>query len=371
MSSILGVPMIDGIKMGIKINDRQYRNVLKALARYDGKHCEQITVGGKTKAQVLVNEFQGTYWLNIHCNPISFVTGQNVMGTTDAASIVDIWEAMHEHVLHDCGAHLLDDEMRVRIQAQEINVYQIAFASYTKKIPMEYQQHLLGFVYGLYVRPLDTVGEYKSADRILGLQVAQGESGYSLTFTKKVGNNKRWRLCIYNKAVELEDTEKEVPIEGLRDCLRVDLTLTSQWIRDYTRSHPNKGMLTALGDLRKLSMTQLAVALDNTHFATLATPLAAVANESWFISWGNWGSQELSDRQCRAARAAGYRPELGKAFYLAIEDIRLHTRSHIRQVYDAQAWARYVQVFVSKMSPIKRTMGFYDGREVQIQAKVR
>ena len=348
--------MIDGIKMGIQINDKQYKDTLKTFARYDGKYTEQISVAGKTKAQVLVNEFQGLYWLNIHCNPISFITGQNRMGTIDGAIVVDIWDTIAETVRDTCGAQLLDADMRSRIDAHLINVYQIAFASYTKKIPQDYQQHLLGFTYGLYIRPLDTVGKYVSADRILGLRVEQGESGYSITFTKKTGNHKRWRLCIYNKAVELIETGNEVPLEGLKDCLRLDLTLTSQWIHDKTRTHSNKGMLVALGNLHELAMTQLAACLDTTHFATLATPLSKVQSTSWYKNWGN-----MSERQKRDCRAAGYRPELGLTFYESIEDIKNHTRSHIRQVYDAEAWARYVSAYVSRMTPIERNMGRFDG----------
>lgn len=362
----LGVPMIDGIKMGIEISPKQHGYCAAIFEQYAGEPTARLEVKGLTTATLLLNRHNGKNWLNLHCNPISFVTGQNVIGHTDESSIRNMWYAV-DGLLQEgpkVRGPLLDRDMRDRIKKNLIAIHQIAFASYTKVIPKKYQPQLLRFVDTLYAYPLSAKEDKSCIKDRLGVLLEKGGE-YSLTFSKRRDTHRVWRLCMYNKEVELKETGANVTnlnVEEYANKLRLDLTLSSTWIRDNTRHHEHKGTLAALMPLREVAETQLSRVLAETHFATIASPLSVHANEPWFKTWGH---NEASNKACRAA---GYHPELGLDFYRAVDFVKRNYADGYLEKIDPTAWQLCVERFVARVTPTVQELGVYDADTGSIEA---
>jgi hypothetical protein len=238
----LGSPMIDGCKSGIKINsDKEFRRIKDRLIDRGGLPLKEESGSilvldhlGKSKATVKCQEYGGGFFLNLDGNPISYLTGQNVLGEVSAELILLFWtEILSELSLLDLKS------FKDAIGSANIFLHFLAIAGYSRKLgPNKVIRQTLNvtdFVYSAVGEDGETVKDW------VGVAVHR-EGKYSIRFDRKKGKNRYWSLGLYDKIIELDETGKEsLIVSSIAQRLRFDLSLYSSWL------HANK--LKTLKDL--------------------------------------------------------------------------------------------------------------------------
>lgn len=244
-------PMVDGFNGGMKVMEIESSGLNSELSRSDydyictaikstangtersGNCWTTITLEAGDSIRVECNERRGRYFLNIGGNPISFLTGQNLVGTCDLPLLVGrLYRGVGKAIRKEVPSFSMPSGVREAVESMNISVNGLAFAMYTPELELrDWKQvkYILLALDNLYSARIGA--STQSVKDYLGLKVyRQGE--YSLLIEKRVGNQKYWTLRLYNKHVEVKDKAIAAGVEAvssdwLKNRLRIDLTLFS------------------------------------------------------------------------------------------------------------------------------------------------
>ncbi len=245
----MGSPMIDGFKSGVRIDiegtglsigikhrDFLYLSgalsMLTTFSEKKGNYWATVSLNG-TEVRVECNQRGERYFFNVSGNPISFITGQNLIGTCNLPMLtkklyIGVTRAIQEKV----ASFKMPERVREAVENLEMHVSGLSFAMYTPELQFKdwaKVKHLLNVIDYLYAAGM---GDNQTVKEYLGLKVYR-QGDFSLLFEKQVGNHKYWTLRLYNKHQESVDKAKLLGIRDMletdfvKDRLRLDLTLFS------------------------------------------------------------------------------------------------------------------------------------------------
>lgn len=213
------------------LNGIEVKNATLANVYYRGKDvATKPRKDDYSSAKISCNVWKGRHYFNVEGNPISFLTGQNVLGVAHLAKILSLFYLEIERSVQTKDPTFsLPVSVKRSLDSLDIHVHRLAFACYTPELGLKDWTNMSRFfsaidsIYAGYSKQRNqTVKEY------FGIDVTR-YGPYSLMFTKKDRVSKLWTLAMYNKAVELEEvTGKRAP-EWTANRIRLDLTLHSTW----------------------------------------------------------------------------------------------------------------------------------------------
>ena len=327
--------MIDGYKSGLglkrseldinefstELSDCDYTYLQQVFLKLRNVHQTKNTLSVKlamsgTLARLTLNQWKGKPYLNVEGNPISFITGQNVVGTTNLVLLITkFYKKLMGAIKRQVPEFKTPKSVVLAVRDLDIYVHGLAFAAYTNpleingrdglKLFLDFLDHCYSFANPMYEKT--TVKEH------LGLRVVR-EGPTSIRFDRFTRKNRYWSLAIYDKVQQLLDTGQD-SAKGweqsvyLKDRFRVDLTLHSEWfrknhllkLRDIHTKHGN--------DYHQWAMTLLHKVLDETkvpyvmavstdfidpgkykkwfkRFISEGAPVPSMACREWFIQQG-------------------------------------------------------------------------------------
>lgn len=263
-SSLKSTPMIDGAESGIEIGSEtaysvevgkaDFSKTMRWLqehetAKKEGAGTITVVVEGvhenTTKAVlILKREKNHKAFLNLKGNPVSFLSGQNVMGTPDLNTLIQRFYLMVERALRrDLGEKFrFPDGVSKKVAEGKVNLHSVTIAAYTPRIlkpgKVDKFLRLLAEVYNKSLSGPE--GMMFSASDEAGFTCVREFSATvpSLMITRwKVDDTRRSALevlTLYSKEVEQEAKERklnEVHAEAVHGRLRFDLRLTSKGLR--------------------------------------------------------------------------------------------------------------------------------------------
>jgi hypothetical protein len=227
-------------ELGLEITPEDYKVLKKAFEKGGGVDTGKggwvvsvKTKGSKARLQLTANG--GKCFFNVMGNPISFHSGQNVMGGVHLSKQVeDFFLGIEEGLKVE-----FSEKVRKKISELEIFVHHLSFACYTQKIPVARRKALEGVINAwasIFHQGMVVNGEVELAADMLGMKVVK-EGALSVRFEKRFhgdGVSRFYSLAVYNKNQELEDTDKDWQVRGdLENRLRLDLTLHRRWLAYY------------------------------------------------------------------------------------------------------------------------------------------
>ena len=260
MIKSFGVPMLDGFKSGIggglrgldrlgatelqsRLTEAEFnymKNVfLKCL---DGAESQTATyalirnsdIG--SQVSLCLKKWKGEYYFNVDGNPISFLTGQNLLGTVQLVKLIATFFSTIENAIkRKCSDFELPMSIVTAIETLNIKIHRLAFACYTPELGLKNWRNIsklvcaIDSVYSAYAAL-----EGMSVKDYLNVRLVK-EGEHSIRFDKMEYKAKSWSLAFYNKALELEETGKvagSAP-DWTRNRLRLDLTLSNDWFRRH------------------------------------------------------------------------------------------------------------------------------------------
>ena len=232
-------PMLDGIKVGIKLPDldqdteTKYHldNMVEKLQEIGcsvtvGKTSTSFKLKYITFATLTLNHWRGETFLNIECNPVSFLYGHNQIGKMQIDKLLDkVFAKINAILLKKTGLGL-PDAVNQHIADRMVYVHSISFAAYTlpltATIPnvLAYLSHVYNFADASRTEPYTISSE-------LNTKIYQ-DSKTSIRFERKTKHYVYWTFALYSKDKEVIDTGKTSVLET-KNRLRLDLTLRAQW----------------------------------------------------------------------------------------------------------------------------------------------
>ena len=196
-----------------------------------------------TQAKIGINKYKGKCWFNVEGNPISFLTGQNMMGSLEIQSMTT---AFYDLVLKAIKAanpsFKVPKSILEAVATLNLSIHRLAFACYTPSLQFRnwsMVERLIHIVGEMYSVSLMYKNESYTIPKILGIKVAI-DGPMSLRFDAMRNEKRYYSLSLYNKWKEAIDKGKEC-VPELRDLLRFDLTLHSKWF--------NYNKIRTLGDV--------------------------------------------------------------------------------------------------------------------------
>ncbi len=321
--------MLDGIRsgvtlemnegVGITVSADTYTAILDAIQktqRYVGRgECGWTTVGiGGSDARVECNKMGGRFFLNVNGNPISFLTGQNVVGECDLPrTVLRLYQGVERAIRQEVSAFQFPAEVRMKVKGLDIQLHSLAFAMYTSE---------LGFTDWGNVRfLLDAVemmfstfiaGERQTVKGVLGLAVERsGDFSLLVRRFTATGEGKRknyWSFRLYNKFAEVSERGAGGVQAGfVRGRLRLDVTLSGRWFRQNrirTLADLHAHITATPGGTYSGWVTRMVekIFLDTRIAYLLTFPFPADLDpgsfREWFASYVE-GENEPPSQQCR------------------------------------------------------------------------
>lgn len=257
-----GTPMLDGCKSGVsmgmdkvsavdlgtEVTAKEFEYLKRTLlSKLNGVSIKNLTTAnvtsskgksstkdslreGYSMAKVSCNVWKGKYFFNVEGNPISFITGQNVLGVVNLARILDLFYREVEKSIQAIEPTFkLPPSVVKAVEDLDIHIHRLAFACYTPDLGLRNWKnmnrffHAIDLIYSGYSMLREqSVKDYFELDVV--------KSGpYSITFVKKDRVSRLWSLGLYNKAVELEEKFQRTAPDWVSHRIRIDLTLHSTW----------------------------------------------------------------------------------------------------------------------------------------------
>lgn len=193
-----------------------------------------LTVGNnEDNCKVWCNKTKGKCYFNVEGNPISFLTGQNVVGTVQLPLLIlEFYKKVNKAIKAINPDFRLPKSVVRKIKDLDIYINQLAFASYgpelssdvSIKILLDAIDHIYSFA--LPDLPTSSPCTLKAA---LGLRVVR-EGPTSIRFDKFSGKHRYWSLALYDKEQEQKENGRSVPC-SLKNRIRFDLTLHNFWFK--------------------------------------------------------------------------------------------------------------------------------------------
>lgn len=194
------------------------------------------------------------YFLNINGNPTSLHTGSNVF--TDELALAPPIRKLFHHVLDALKARAVDvSRLAQLVDANEIFINSLTFAAYTVPLPDEQTvQRLISYWYAAYETRMHSIsGAHTSLLQELRIERATGQQYRSSINLDILDNstkpNTLIHLCAYSKIQELRYKEptkpraannlrslSEADIEDLSTRIRLDVTASNRYLKDYVTS---------------------------------------------------------------------------------------------------------------------------------------
>ena len=232
-------PLLDGIKVGIKLPDLEQDpetkdhldQIVSKLQEIDwavtkAKNAITFKLKYLTMATLTINTWRNETFLNIECNPVSFLYGHNQIGKMQIDKLLDkVFDKIHSILLKKTGLGLPVAVLQCVLDRM-VYIHRISFAAYT--IPLNvtipkalaYLNHVYNFADISGEDPYTISSELNTKIRLDGKT--------SLRFERRTKHYVYWTLALYSKDQELSDSGKS-PILATDKRLRLDLTLRAQW----------------------------------------------------------------------------------------------------------------------------------------------
>lgn len=152
MTTGLRTPMIDGIRAGmdvgeysVEIGKSTYQKLTRALRRLGGTQINDNTLAAQvaglkknsTVARLLLKQGRKYFFFNVQSNPISFISGQNVVGTPDMRKLLvrfytDLEKAIGKQAKDE--SFEFGKEMWDVIFEGRLNIHSVTVAAYSERV---------------------------------------------------------------------------------------------------------------------------------------------------------------------------------------------------------------------------------------------
>lgn len=230
--------------LGISLAENIYRHLVTIFLSIDHEYkpnmlAVNVQVSG-THARVVLNKHRKSYYLNIEGNPISFNTGQNIVGTVNMPVLIrTFYNQCFQAIQAKAPAFVVPPELQKKVEGLDIYIYKLAFACYTEKLVDKHDQtklkELFDLIEHMYCFTVNgfNPGTFKEA---VGVRVVR-EGPYSMHLTKVLKDRHRvWTLGIYDKNILQEKMGRSIS-EVACGRARLDLTLSSHYLKCYNINH--------------------------------------------------------------------------------------------------------------------------------------
>ena len=241
----LSSPLIDGCKSGVSLESgvlatkKDFQYLKHVFLKYLNGGSLKDSTGAfanvmlhGSMARLKCHEWGGKYYFNADGNPISFLTGQNIVGTMDATSLISkFYTGIGEAITEEYPSFDMPLSITRPLETGEVYINSMAIAAYTKHLAVKDWHRIkdllnaIDFLYAsVYSDQGATVKEW------LGVRVVR-EGPYSLRFDKMKGKNRYWSFSMYDKISEIEEGPKSFTLSKTEFSkrIRLDLTLHSAW----------------------------------------------------------------------------------------------------------------------------------------------
>ncbi len=343
MNKVLSSPMIDGFNSGVPLSELQIGGV--ATSGLDTEITEKeynfmvttlsalpnainmadkgwrVTVALDHTFTILgVSKSSSAYWFNVRGNPISFMTGQNVLGVVD---LVDTVAAYYRAVSQAVQRLVPDFRMPLSIKRNvdnlQVYIHGLAFAAYTHRLGLPDAAKLKYLLDGIDHIYSHAVPDFERSTLKQQLEVRLTREGdYSMRFDKMSGKNRYWSLALYSKWHELSQQDGS-PADWLQDRLRLDLTLHNEWFKANA-----KPTLAAIHDKYGHDLKAWVIDLFNHVLTQLqlryvlsfrVTNLDKGKYADWFADWLHGNNEKPTVACLEWFRRQGLNVKLGAEFH--------------------------------------------------------
>ena len=252
MKTGLTSPMIDGFTGGMKVIEIGSTGMSTEISRGDYEYIHKAilkTANGTERegncwtvlkldevdgVRVECNERRGRFFLNVSGNPISFLTGQNMIGTCDLPLLANnLYRGVAKALKKQVAGFSMPQTIRTAVEELNVSVNGLAFAMYTPELELKDWTKMKFVLLALdYIYSTRIYGTEQAIKDYLGLRVSK-QGDYSLLIEKRVGAQKYWTVRLYNKHVETTEKAQSIGYkqtlqsDWLKNRLRIDLTLYS------------------------------------------------------------------------------------------------------------------------------------------------
>lgn len=237
---LLSSPMLDGLKLGIDLGEEESAEIMEFrsaieqsdLSLFTGKNLLGFKLQDQSTLTLSINRWRNRSFFNLEGNPISFLYGDNQVGTTQLSKLIYSVFRRIKHLLKEEHRIQLPGIILKSVKSKEVFIHSFAFATYTNPLEslayigvgqlISSLAHLYQFV------DLEKNDPYRIGDE-LGVRVIQ-EGPTSLRFERISFANVYWTLGIYDKGVEQQSKGKSI-LPDINNRLRLDLTLKANWLK--------------------------------------------------------------------------------------------------------------------------------------------
>lgn len=246
-------PLLDGCKIGINMTSQvggenaeiEYNKLVEIFKSKsedvftDKNGLVGIYVqGAGSKARLSCSIFRNMHWIWLDGNPISFESGQNMIGNTNVCR--QLLGFIRE--IETRSEIKLPHSVEIAMANLDIHISLLAFAGYTPDLCVKGTKNLskfVGVVNHLYHS--GSIDGTPTLEKYLNCKVRR-DGSQSIRFERKSSNSKNSNgaiycvLSMYNKEIQMRPSP--VP-EEIKGRLRLDLTLRNEWFRqnNLTKLH--------------------------------------------------------------------------------------------------------------------------------------
>lgn len=245
--SMVGLEKVEATELGLEVTLPEFEYLRKVIILHlNGVVTSNSTVAhlhsvqqvaakasareGYSMAKVACTFWKGKYYFNVEGNPISFLTGQNMLGVSSLEKMIRLfYEAIELAIRAKHKKFVFPESITTAIENLDIHIHRLAFACYTPELGLKDWRNMKRFFDVLDHIYTGYAGlQKKSVKEYLGIEVSRhGE--YSMLFVKRDNNVRQWSLTMYNKAIEIEETSGTTAPDWTANRIRLDLTLQSNW----------------------------------------------------------------------------------------------------------------------------------------------
>ena len=249
MKHIKSMTMLDGVQLGLNLqleaNElQQCRHVLTAAGaiQKDAKTLEINVSDNRGQLVLAVRQHlhDKTRWfLNMSGNPLTFYTGQNVIGFAEKCDtmIVCAYKRVMS-IVEDLAELKFPQRLSDELTKRNVNINYIEFATYTTKV--DDVKQLLADWHHMYDASYSSNGRANtSVSELLNVRHERLHISHTSVALKIMGSDRRGidsMLMAYNKSEELQSKAGTIDTNAvhaflIKDRIRVELSLQSEWFK--------------------------------------------------------------------------------------------------------------------------------------------